>query len=135
LGKLVGRWAASALGLFLTGWVLGLPGIQFQEWSTTLLPDTTLPAWSAILLAALVLAIVNTFIRPLVMVFTCLINFLTLGLFTLVVNAAMLWLTSWAMDRWLEAGFIAPSMEGVVAALAATVIIATLNFIITRIFL
>lgn len=131
--KFFARWAANALGLFLAAQVLGLAGLQFREWTTSYLPGILLPAWSAILGAALVLALVNTFVRPLVMVFTCLINFLTFGLFTLVVNAAMIWVTSWAMDRYLGAGFLSPGTEGMLAALVAALIVGVLNYIINRI--
>jgi putative membrane protein len=46
------------------------------------------------IIAAGILVIVNAVIRPVVLVLTLPINFLTLGLFTLVVNAAMLMLVS-----------------------------------------
>lgn len=44
--------------------------------------------------AACILSLVNTVIRPVVIILTLPINLLTLGLFTLVVNAAMLMLVS-----------------------------------------
>jgi putative membrane protein len=44
--------------------------------------------------AACILSVVNTVIRPVVLILTLPINLLTLGLFTLVVNAAMLMLVS-----------------------------------------
>ena len=134
--KFFARWAANALGLFVAGQVLVMVGLRldFHSWSTDYLPDRDLPAWSAILVAALVLALVNTFVRPLVMVFTCLINFLTMGLFTLVVNAAMIGVTSWAMERFLGAGFVTINPAGLIAALAASVIIGVLNSIFNKLF-
>lgn len=44
---------------------------------------------------ALVFGLVNALIRPLVKAASCLFIVLTLGLFTLVINALMLWLTGW----------------------------------------
>ena len=46
------------------------------------------------LIVALVLAIINAFVRPVVLILTLPINLLTLGLFTFVINALMLMLTS-----------------------------------------
>ena len=50
--------------------------------------------WGPALLLALVLGLVNAFIRPLMVLLTLPITILTLGLFLLVVNALMLWLAS-----------------------------------------
>ena len=47
------------------------------------------------LMAACILGIVNAVIRPAVLLLTLPINVLTLGLFTLVINAGMLLLASW----------------------------------------
>ena len=49
--------------------------------------------WSA-LVAALIIGLVNALIRPLILLLTLPVNILTLGLFTLVVNALMFWLAS-----------------------------------------
>ena len=60
--------------------------------------------------AAVVLALVNTWLRPLIVILTLPINILTLGLFTLVINAAMLELVSWLIpafhikDFWTALG-------------------------------
>jgi putative membrane protein len=54
----------------------------------------------AMIAAAVVLALVNTYLRPLVVVLTLPINILTLGLFTLVINAAMLELVSWLIPAF-----------------------------------
>ncbi|MDP2726676.1 MAG: phage holin family protein [Dehalococcoidia bacterium] len=129
------RWAASALGLFVAAQLPGTFAIHFREGVSSYLPNNQhLPVWAVILAAALILALVNTFVRPLVVVFTCLINFLTLGLFTLVVNVAMIFVTSWIMDRFLDAGFISLGPQGVLAALAAAIIVGIVNFIFNKIF-
>lgn len=48
----------------------------------------------SVLLAALVMGIVNALIRPVLLLLSLPINLLTLGLFTLVVNAAVLWIVA-----------------------------------------
>ena len=59
----------------------------------------------ATIAAAVVLALVNTYLRPLVVVLTLPINILTLGLFTLVINALMLELVSWVIPAFHVEGF------------------------------
>ena len=54
----------------------------------------------AMIAAAVALALVNTYLRPLVVILTLPINILTLGLFTLVINAGMLELVSWLIPAF-----------------------------------
>jgi len=49
----------------------------------------------ALLLVAVVFGVVNAFIKPIVQFLSCPITILTLGLFTLIINTAMLSLTGW----------------------------------------
>jgi putative membrane protein len=57
------------------------------------LPGFHVSGWQAALLAAVVLAVVNTIIKPILFVLTLPFTILTLGLFLLVLNFAMLKLT------------------------------------------
>jgi putative membrane protein len=50
--------------------------------------------WSKLLLVALVFGLLNALVRPLLLLLSCPMLILTLGLFTLVINAFVLWLTS-----------------------------------------
>ncbi|MFA4885962.1 MAG: phage holin family protein [Desulfotomaculaceae bacterium] len=59
------------------------------------------------MLAALVLGLVNTFIRPVLLVFTLPVTFFTLGLFILVVNALAFLIASWFVP-----GFTVYSFSG-----------------------
>lgn len=68
-------------------------------------PDSIVLAdWQSALATAAILGLVNALIRPLVSCFTCLLQVITLGLFTLVVNALMLLLTSY-LAEYLRIGF------------------------------
>jgi len=58
-----------------------------------------------LLLVAAVFGIVNSLLRPLLTVLTCPLIVLTLGIFTLVINALMLLVTGWLSTRW-GLGFI-----------------------------
>ncbi len=63
--------------------------------------DTT----QAMIAAAIVLALVNTYVRPLVILLTLPLTILTLGLFTLVINGLMLELVAWLIPAFHVTGF------------------------------
>lgn len=71
---------ANAVALLVTSWLLS-SGIHVFDFKTALL-------------AAIILGLVNTFIKPILLFLTAPLNFLTLGLFTFVINALMLLLVS-----------------------------------------
>lgn len=73
------RWSINLLALVIAGILIN--GVRIQN-------------LTAGLFAAGILGIVNAVIRPIVLIFTLPINILTLGLFTLVINAAMLQLVA-----------------------------------------
>lgn len=72
---------------------LVLPGL------TVVGADTTAGTIGVILLVALVFGIINAVVKPIVKVLAFPVYVLTLGLFTIVVNALMLWLTAWITER------------------------------------
>ncbi|ABY22377.1 hypothetical membrane protein [Renibacterium salmoninarum ATCC 33209] len=57
--------------------------------------NNTFASVLAFLFIGLIFGIVNALIKPLVKLVSWTVTFLTLGLFTVIINAAMLWLTSW----------------------------------------
>lgn len=61
---------------------------------TRLVPGVTVQSFPAAFVAAIVIGIVNALIRPVLLLLTLPVNILTLGLFTLIVNALMFWLAS-----------------------------------------
>lgn len=70
-----------------------------------LLPGVRLSGFSAALIAALVLGLVNTFIKPVLMLLTLPLNILTLGLLTFVINALIILLTSAVVPGFAVLGF------------------------------
>lgn len=90
----LGLWLASAL----------VPGIEVQG------------LWT-LLGAALLLGIVNAVVRPLLVILTLPITLLTLGLFLLVVNAAMLGLVAWMFDNFTISGFWPALLGSIVVSL------------------
>ena len=74
-------------------------------------------SWPGLVGLALVFGIVNTFIRPVLRLLSFPITLLTLGLFTLIINALMLWLTAGIAERlgiaFTVRGFI-PALLGAI---------------------
>lgn len=84
------RLLISALGLWLASELV--PGIEVRG------------AWT-LFGAALILGIVNAVIRPVLILLTLPATLLTLGLFLLIINAAMLGLVAWMFDGFTISGF------------------------------
>ena len=59
------------------------------------LPGFRVNGWGPAFFGAVVLAVVNTIVKPVLFILTLPLTILTLGLFLLVLNAMMLWLTAW----------------------------------------
>ena len=69
------RWVSNSIALFLT--------------ATILSRGVWLVSWQACLAGALVLGLMNAFVRPVLLFLTLPLNILTLGLFTILLNAAI----------------------------------------------
>jgi putative membrane protein len=78
--KLLLRWIWTAIAIFAA--VKLLPGIYFNG------------PWWQLGIVALIFGLLNALVRPVLALLTCPLIILTLGLFILVINAAMLWLTA-----------------------------------------
>ncbi|HVT43771.1 MAG TPA: phage holin family protein [Thermoanaerobaculia bacterium] len=83
--------------------------------------------WLRLLAVALVFGVVNAVIRPIVKLLTCPLLILTLGLFTLVINALMLMLTAW-LSEIFALGF---SVNGFWPAFWAALIISIVSAILS----
>ena len=77
------RWLINAVALYAAVAVLSGHGI-------TVIDGTN---WLSFIWLALIFGLLNAFVRPLLNVLTCLFNILTLGLFTLIINTFLFWLT------------------------------------------
>ena len=100
-------------------------------WLTALLiPNVTLTnnIWE-ILLVAVIFGLVNALIRPIVKLFSLPITCLTLGLFSLVINTAMLLLTAWLAGDLLsiQGEFFERLLWAFVASIAISIVSALLN--------
>lgn len=87
---LIVRWVVNTLAVMLAAYLV--PGVYVQNF------------WSA-LITALVMGLINAIIRPLVVLLTLPVNIVTLGLFTLVINALMFWLAAYLVPGFDVHGF------------------------------
>jgi putative membrane protein len=78
-----------------------------------------------LLIVALIFGLVNALIRPIVRLFSLPITCLTLGLFTLVINAAMLLLTAFLAGNYLD--FTGSPVQNVVVAFIGAIIISLVS--------
>ena len=76
------------------------------------------------LIVAFIFALVNTFVRPILQIFTLPITLMTLGLFLLVINALMLLLTGAISDE-LDLGLV---VDGFFAALLGAIVVSIVGF-------
>ncbi|NUO99595.1 MAG: phage holin family protein [Nonomuraea sp.] len=74
--------------------------IQFIDGIRVTAPENSAKYWGVLLLVALIFGIVNAIVKPIVKALGCAVIVLTLGLFLLVINAAMLLLTSWIAGQF-----------------------------------
>lgn len=100
MGRIIIRIAVNALALWVAGWIL--PGMNIA--STSVVGNdvggasgsaNVINTVLAYLFIGLVFGIVNALVKPVVKLLSLPVTVLTLGLFTIVINAAMLWLTAW----------------------------------------
>lgn len=116
--RLIVSWFINAVALYLAARFV--PGIDVTDER----------GWVAVAIMAVIFGLVNALIRPLVKLLTCLINAMTLGLFTLVINALMLWLSSWIAGQ-LGVGF---RVDGFLAAFLGALLISVVSFVLSLFF-
>lgn len=113
--KLLLRWLINGVALYLAAELV--PGIETEG------------GWQVLLLMALIFGLVNALVRPILKFLTCPLIMLTLGLFTLVINALMLQLASW-LGRQLDLGFYVKNFW---AAILGALVISVVSFVLTMI--
>jgi putative membrane protein len=90
--RIILHWILRALAIVITAYLLPREAIFVQSFFVALV-------------VAVVLGLFNTILKPILIVLTLPINILTLGLFTLVINAGLIMLTSKVVDGFSVHGF------------------------------
>ena len=96
------RWICMALALIFTAWLI--PGISVNGLLTALL-------------ATIIISLINSFIKPLLQLITLPINIVTLGLFTLVINALLFMLAGRITPGLIISGFWSAFLGSIVYTL------------------
>ena len=91
MGSFVLRAAITGFALWVV--TLIVPGIYFIG------GDSTIARVGIIFVVAVIFGLVNAFIKPIVQILSIPLYILTLGLIHIVINALMLWITSWITDH------------------------------------
>ncbi|MEV7132740.1 phage holin family protein [Arthrobacter sp. NPDC093128] len=123
------RVLINGLALWIASWIL--PGLDISTTATTeavaqggvTQGTDPLGVVLAYLFIGLIFGLVNALVRPVVSLLSLPITILTLGLFTIVINAAMLYLTSW-LSSYTPVHFTIDSFfwTAVLAAIIITVV-------------
>jgi putative membrane protein len=104
LARFIVRAIFAAFGLWLAAKLT--PGVRFTDTGT-------------LILAAVLLGVVNAFVRPVVFILTLPITIVTLGLFLLVVNAAMIGLVAVLLPGFQVDGLFAGVMAAVITGVTS----------------
>jgi putative membrane protein len=113
--KLLIRWAINALALFAAAWII--PGIRVEDGG----------GWVAYAAMAVILSLLNALVRPFLKLLTCPLILLTLGLFTLVVDAITLLLASRIATEVFGVGFF---IDGFWPALWGAIIVSLVSVVL-----
>ena len=89
--------------------------------ASALVPGVSITGVGTFILAAVLLGLVNAFVRPVAVLMTLPLTLLTLGLFLFVVNAAMFGLVAAMLDGFAVSGFWAAIFGTIVVSITSTI--------------
>jgi len=104
------RWLLNIVAIFITAYLI--PGFELTFWGA--------------IVGSVFLGIINAIIRPVLIILTLPLNIVTLGLFTLVINGFMLWLTAITVKGFDISGFGA----AILSALVLTIVSFLLSYFV-----
>ena len=115
--KLIVRWLLLAAALLL------LANLKL---------GVTVASFGAAMIAALVLGLLNTLVRPLLVLLTLPVTVLSLGLFLFVINALMFWSAAGVLDGFKVTGFGAALVGSLIYSLCGMVIDVAMERLFSR---
>lgn len=111
--RVIGIFVAVAVAVWL------VPGIEVGGAVST---------WASVLIIALIIALLNMTIKPILQVIGLPITVITLGIFYLIINTALLYLASWLAGTLFGIDFIIASFgSGFVASIVISIVSSILN--------
>ena len=115
--KLLLKWLLSAAALLFVAYVYS--GVEVRT-------------FTAALIAAFVIALLNTVVRPILLVLTLPVTILTLGLFLFVINALMFWAAAGVLDGFHVRGFVAALIGSLMYSVLGVVIESALERLVAK---
>ena len=115
--KIIFRWLLLAAALLLVA---------------TLYPGVQVASFGSAMVAALILGLLNTLLRPILVLLTLPVTVLTLGLFLFVINALMFYFAASLLTGFHVSGFIAALIGSLLYSLCGLVIDAAMERIFRR---
>ena len=115
--KLIVRWLLLAAALLLVAQVY---------------PGVVVASFGSAMVAALVLGLLNTLLRPILVLLTLPVTLLTLGLFLFVINALMFYFAASLLNGFHVTGFVAALIGSLIYSLFGIVIDAAVERIFAR---
>ena len=101
------NWIVSAMVIFSIAYIM--PGVHVDNFTSALV-------------VALVLGIINAFVKPFLLILTLPITLITLGLFSLVINALLILLVSNIVPGFVVDGFLWALVFGIILSIASSVL-------------
>ncbi len=111
--NLLKRWLVFMLALFVAAWLI--PGIRVEN-----------DGWVVYAITAAILALLNAILLPILKTLSCGLIVLTLGLFSLVLNAGVFMLSSYLAQTWFHVGYI---VDDFWAALFGSLIVSVVSML------
>jgi putative membrane protein len=115
--KLVVKWLLSATALLFVAYVYS--GVQIRS-------------FGAALLAALVIGLFNSVVRPILVLLTLPVTLVTLGLFLFIINALMFWAAASVLEGFHVSGFGAALIGSLLYSLVGVLIESALETLFTK---
>ena len=113
----------NAIALAVAAWIFD--GIWFEGASQPFRAEVE-DKWFELLLVALILGAISSFVKPILQILSIPFIIITLGLFLLVINAGMLLLTSWLAEQ-LDIGF---HVDGFWTAVGGAIVITVVTWMV-----
>jgi putative membrane protein len=115
--KLLAKWLLSAAALLFVAYIYD--GVEVKS-------------FTAALIAAFIIGLLNTVLRPVLVVLTLPVTVVTLGLFLFVINALMFWAAAGVLDGFHVRGFVAALIGSLIYSLIGLVIESALESLFAK---
>ena len=115
--KLILKWLLSAAALLFVAYIYD---------------GVSLKSYQAALIAAFVIGLLNTLVRPILVILTLPVTVVTVGLFLFVINALMFWAAASLLDGFNVTGFWAALIGSLIYSVLSMIINSALDSLLSR---